>query len=605
MYKADFQKQIAPLLPNEPGVYRYYDSGKRLLYVGKAKNLKKRVTSYFTKDFDNYKTKVLVDKIHSAEWTVTENEHDAFLLENSLIKHFKPPYNISLKDDKSYPFVVIKNEHFPRIYLTRRRLKDGGEYIGPFTSVMQVKELLNIIKSNYKLRTCNLNLQPAAIRLGKFKCCLEYHIGNCKAPCESKQSEADYNTDVQEIRQLLKGNLTGLLNDIKSRMQLAADNLDFERAQTLKESWDLLQNYHTKSTVVNPRLGDLDIATIVEHEEEAYVNYMMVSEGSIIQSKSFIVEKKLTETTEEILSHAVALLRTKFESTAKEIIVPFQIETTDPQLIITLPIVGDKKKLLDLSYKNTNEFIRQNSKKKSLMMQPKTDEDYLKVILKLKTEMKLNQIPTHIECFDNSNFQGSFPVAAMVCFKDGKPSKSDYRHFHIKTVEGINDFASMSEIVFRRYDRLLKENQPLPQLVIIDGGKGQLSAAMKSITELNLQGKMTVVGLAKREESIFFPGDSEPLQLPYNGESLLLIRRIRDEVHRFGITFHRLTRSKGTIKNELESIEGVGQKTAETLLQRFRSVKTIKELTQRELTQVIGASKAKIVHQYFHPEADQ
>lgn len=605
MTKETFQQTIASTLPHAPGIYKYYGADKKILYVGKAKDLRKRITSYFVKSYDNRKTAKLVYLIDTIEWTITNDEHDAFLLENSLIKHFKPPYNISLKDDKSYPYVVIKKENFPRVYLTRRLIRDGSEYIGPFTSVFVVRELLAIIKETIPLRTCGLNLTPNNIQKGKFKVCLEYHLGNCSGPCEGYQSEEDYKGNIDYIRQLVKGNLGPVLNALKEEMNSHVSNLDFEKAQQLKLKIQALQRYQSKSTVISSHLINTDVASIIALEDDAYVNYMVVTEGKIIHSKSIHIQKKLDETPEEMLAYALAFLRPKFQSASKEFVVPFAVETEEENILITVPLAGDKKKLLDLSFKNAEYFQQEQKQKARLMLKDKTDEDRQEVLEQLQEDLQLTELPAHIECFDNSNFQGSFPVAAMVCFKNGVPSKKDYRHFHIKTVEGINDFASMSEIVKRRYKRLLEEKQPLPQLVVIDGGKGQLGAAMQSIEELGLTGRMTVIGLAKREESIFYPGDKDPLQLPYNGQSLLLIRRIRDEVHRFGITFHRDVRSKGTIKNELEDIPGVGGKTAQTLLQTYRSVAKVKQMTLRELTLSIGASKARTVYTYFHPDEDK
>lgn len=602
MTKETFQQNIAPTLPHAPGIYKYYGQDKKILYVGKAKNLRKRITSYFVKQHDNRKTARLVSLIDTIEWTITNDEHDAFLLENSLIKHFKPMYNISLKDDKTYPYVVIRRENFPRVYLTRRVVRDGSEYIGPFTSVAVVRELLDIIKETIPLRTCGLNLTPHNIARGKFKVCLEYHLGNCGGPCEGYQREEDYKDSIDYIRQLVKGNLGPVLNGLKEEMARHAAGLDFEKAEQVKRKIQALQRYQSKSTVVSSHLINTDVASIIAQEDDAYVNYMVVTEGKIIHSKSIYIEKKLDESPEDMLAYALAFLRPRFQSLSKEIVVPFPVETEEEHVTVTVPVAGDRKKLLDLSFKNA-EYFRQEQKQKSrLLLKDRTSEDRREVLEQLQDDLQLTELPAHIECFDNSNFQGSFPVAAMVCFKNGVPSKKDYRHFHIKTVAGINDFASMAEIVKRRYKRLLEEQQPLPQLVVIDGGKGQLGAAMQSIEELGLTGRMTVVGLAKREESIFYPGDKDPLQLPYNGQSLLLIRRIRDEVHRFGITFHRDTRSKGTIKNELEDIPGIGGKTAQTLLQTYRSVARVKEMTFRELTMTIGASKARVVYNYFHPE---
>ncbi len=604
MNRTTFQDTIAASLPHAPGIYKYYGKDKKLLYVGKAKDLRKRISSYFVKEHDNGKTRKLVSLIDSIEWTVTHNEHDAFLLENSLIKHFKPYYNISLKDDKSYPYVVIRKEHFPRVYLTRRLVRDGSEYLGPFTGVYVVKELLQIIRQSIPLRTCGLNLNPTAIAKGKFKVCLEYHLGNCAGPCQGLQSEASYRQNVQAVKHILKGNLGPIIQQLKQEMQQHAEKMEFEAAHQVKLRLDAIQQYENKSTVVGNYKLNTDVASIIMQEDDAYINYMVVAEGKILHSKSMKVERKLDETPEDILAYALAYLRPKFHSDTLELVVPFKIDTEDQKLLCTVPLAGDKKKLLDMSFKNAEYFRQETLQKARLLLRTKTDEDWMDILEQLQDDLQLSEIPDHIECFDNSNFQGSYPVAAMVCFKNGRPSKKDYRHFHIKTVTGIDDFASMSEIVYRRYKRMMDEHTELPKLVIIDGGKGQLGAAMKSIEQLGLTGRMTLVGLAKREESIFFPGDKDPIQLPYNGPSLLLIRRIRDEVHRFGITFHRDTRSKGTIKNELETIPGIGAATAQTLLQTYRSVNKVKQMTLRELTMSIGASKARIVYQYFHPETE-
>ncbi len=599
MTKEQFSK-IVSSIPHQPGCYKYYDEHSELLYVGKAKDLRKRVSSYFNKTVDNYKTRRLVTLINHIDFTVTNNEHDAFLLENSLIKHYQPRFNIDLKDDKSYPYIVIKKEPFPRVFLTRRVIRDGSEYLGPFTGVARVRELLGLIKQNIPLRTCNLNLSPANIAKGKYKVCLEYHLGNCKGPCEGLQSEQDYADNLIQVRHILKGNTGEVIKYLKDEMMQLASDMQFEKAGIFKQKIDDLQRYQSRSAVVSSHLGNLDVATIISDEANAYVNYMMVSNGSIIYAKTLQVEKKLEEEDTDILALALDKMRTTFQSNATEVVVPFEIDVTDEYLKVTVPKAGDKKKLLELSYKNA-EITQQDEKRKDLLLIGEAAKQNASVVLEeLQDALQLIELPEHIECFDNSNFQGAYPVAAMVCFKHGQPSKKDYRHYHIKTVEGINDFASMSEVVYRRYKRLLEEKAPLPQLVIIDGGKGQLGAALESIEKLGLTGRMTIVGLAKREESIFFPGDSEPLQLPYDSPAHLLIRRIRDEVHRFGITFHRQTRSKGTFKNELEGIQGIGEKTATELLREFRSVKNIKTLTERELTRVIGASKARIVWSYFH-----
>ena len=604
MTKEEFS-ELAQTIPHSPGCYKYYSIENELLYVGKAKDLRKRVSSYFNKTLDNNKTRRLVSLINSLDFTVTETEHDAFLLENSLIKHFQPRFNIALKDDKTYPYVVIRNEPFPRVFLTRRLIRDGSEYIGPFTGVLQVKELLEIVKQNVPLRTCNLNLAPANIARGKYKVCLEYHLGNCKGPCQGFQTTDEYYADLQQVRQILKGNISEVLKHLKQQMQEHAARLEFEAAHIVKQKIDSLQNYNSKSTVVNPRLNDLDVISILNDENSFYINYMMVIKGSIIHVKTVVVEKILDETERDVLSLVLDRMRNTFHSKAKEVISPMAIDVTEDGMKVTLPKMGDKKNLLDMSTRNAFIFKEDIRRRNSLMLQEKTNEQYMAVLEELQDSLQLRELPVHIECFDNSNFQGAYPVAAMVCFRNGQPANKDYRHFHIKTVEGINDFASMSEVVYRRYKRLTEEKKPLPQLVIIDGGKGQLGAALESIEKLGLTGRMALVGLAKREESIFFPGDSDPIQLPYDSPAHLLVRRIRDEVHRFGITFHRQTRSKGTFKNELEAMPGIGAQTATELLKEFRSVKNIKSVTERELTRVIGASKARLLRAYFDKQDTQ
>ena len=604
MTRAEFTT-ISESIPHQPGCYKYFDEGKTLLYVGKAKNLRKRVGSYFNKTIDNYKTRKLVSLIHSIDFTVTDSEHDAFLLENSLIKHYQPRFNISLKDDKTYPYIVIRKEDFPRVFLTRRVIRDGSEYLGPFTGIMRVKELLELVKYNIPLRTCNLNLSPGNIAKGKFKVCLEYHIGNCKGPCEGLQTAEDYKESLQYVRHVLKGNIGDVIRHLKEEMMAYAAEMKFEKAQVVKQKIESLTNYQSRSTVVNPRMNNADVACIMSDEKFFYVNYMMVSNGAVIHTKTLQIEKLTGEEEEaDVLSLALDNVREAFGSNAKEVVVPMKIDVVDKDTTITIPKAGDKKKLLELCEKNAAIFMQEVRRRETLLLEEKTKDDTMRVLEEMQASLHLSEMPLHIECFDNSNFQGSYPVAAMVCFKNGLPSKKDYRHFHIKTVEGINDFASMSEIVYRRYKRLKDDDQPLPQLVIIDGGKGQLSAALESLEKLGLLGRMAIVGLAKREESIFFPGDSEPLQLPFDNPAHLLIRRIRDEVHRFGITFHRQVRSKSTVKNDLEGIPGIGEKTSIELLKAFRSVKNIKTLTERELTRVAGASKARIIWQYFHGEEE-
>ncbi len=594
----EFQ-QIAYTIPHQPGIYKYLDLRNELIYVGKAKDLRKRISSYFTKTFTGYKTHELVSRIKKVEFTIVNSEQDAFLLENSLIKQFQPRFNINLKDDKSYPYIVIKKEPFPRIFLTRRKINDGSEYLGPFTSAGKVRELISFIRQFIPLRTCKLPLTEQNIKKNKFKVCLEYHLGNCKGPCEGLQTEQDYAEGLVQIRQMLKGNLSPVLQYYKKHMTELSENLEFEKAAQLKKKLEYLENYQAKSVIVSKQLTNLDVFSILKEEDIAYVNYLMVQNGTIVQTHTVELQPKLDETDEEVLSFAVLNLRETFNSLANEIIVPFAIEYPEENITVTVPKGGEKKKLLELSQKNVDYFQSEIKKKKTLQLEGKSDMQKKQVLYHLQNDLQLPQLPVHIECFDNSNFQGSFPVSAMVCFKEGAPSKKDYRHFNVRTVEGINDFATMKEVVCRRYKRLIDEQQPLPQLIIIDGGKGQLSAAMESIRILDLEGKITVVGLAKNEEEIFFSGDAESVKLPMNSDSLKLIRYIRDEVHRFGITFHRNKRSKGTFKNELEEIKGIGRNTATQLLQAFRSVKNISQASEEELVKVTGKSKAKLVYEYF------
>jgi excinuclease ABC subunit C len=593
--------QIAHTLPLQPGIYKYYNEAGELIYVGKAKSLRKRVSSYFVKFHESYKTRKLVETIHHIEFTIVGSEQDAFLLENSLIKQFQPKYNINLKDDKTYPYIVIKHESFPRVFLTRNVIKDGSEYLGPFTSVGRVRELLEVIKYNIPLRTCNLNLSPQNVKKGKYKVCLEYHLGNCKGPCEGLQDEEDYRSQLQQVKNILRGNLTPVLQMFRAQMQEHATHMEFEKAEILRKKIESLHAYQAKSTIVNTRVGNVDVFSIISEGNHAYVNYLRVLNGTIADTKTVTLEKKLEEEDIEVLTYAVGYLRDAFQSVAREIIVPFDLEYPEEQVTVTVPKGGDKKKLLELSEKNVDYFKDELHRRKILHLEGKSDMEKKKVLYQLQADLELQELPLHIECFDNSNFQGSYPVSACVVFKDGVASKKDYRHFNIKTVEGINDFASMKEVVYRRYNRLLAEQQPLPQLIIIDGGKGQLGSAMESIRALDLVGSMTVVGLAKNEEEIFFPGDKDSIKLPYDSESLKLVRRIRDEVHRFGITFHRQKRSKGTFKNELESIKGIGENTATQLLKTFRSVSKIKLLSEEDLVKEVGVAKAKLVYDHFHP----
>jgi excinuclease ABC subunit C len=592
-------QQLAHKLPADPGIYKYYDAKGVLIYVGKAKCLKKRIASYFTKNQSSFKTIELVQKIDRIEFTIVDSEQDALLLENSLIKQYKPRYNILLKDDKGYPYLVIKKERFPRVFSTWKKYNDGSIYLGPFTSKGTIREVLSFIKQFIPLRTCKLNLSQENIDKQKFKPCLEYHLGNCLAPCAALQTEADYNDSLEQLKGLLKGNMSQLMNHLKKEMQSHAEALDFEKAAQLKYKMDLLLTYQEKSVVVGKHFSNLDVFSIIKDGKLAYVNYLMVQNGSIIQTHTVPLEGKLDEPEDELLCFAIERIRADFNSLSTEIIVPYPVEYFDKNIIITVPKLGDKKKLLDLSIKNVTYFTRELQLKKILQLEGKTPSEKKSVLTELQSYLHLQELPTHIECFDNSNFQGSFPVSAMVCFKDGMPSKKDYRHFNVKTVEGINDFATMKEVVFRRYKRVQEAGDPMPQLIVIDGGKGQLSAALESIEALGLTGSTTLVGLAKNEEELFFAGDSQSLKLPWDSDSLKLLRGIRDEVHRFGITFHRNKRSKGTFTTALENIEGIGPATREILLNQFKSVANIKKEPTQNIAALIGAKKAAALQKFF------
>lgn len=592
-------QQLAHKLPADPGIYKYYDAKGVLIYVGKAKCLKKRIASYFTKNQSSFKTIELVQKIDRIEFTIVDSEQDALLLENSLIKQYKPRYNILLKDDKGYPYLVIKKERFPRVFSTWKKYNDGSIYLGPFTSKGTIREVLSFIKQFIPLRTCKLNLSQENIDKQKFKPCLEYHLGNCLAPCAALQTEADYNDSLEQLKGLLKGNMSQLMNHLKKEMQAHAEALDFEKAAQLKNKMDLLLTYQEKSVVVGKHFSNLDVFSIIKDGKLAYVNYLMVQNGSIIQTHTVPLEGKLDEPEDELLCFAIERIRADFNSLSTEIIVPYPVDYFDKNITITVPKLGDKKKLLDLSIKNVTYFTRELQLKKILQLEGKTPSEKKSVLTELQSYLHLQEMPTHIECFDNSNFQGSFPVSAMVCFKDGMPSKKDYRHFNVKTVEGINDFATMKEVVYRRYKRVQEAGDPMPQLIVIDGGKGQLSAALESIEALGLSGSTTLVGLAKNEEEIFFAGDSQSLKLPWDSDSLKLLRGIRDEVHRFGITFHRNQRSKGTFKTALENIEGIGPATREILLNQFKSVANIKKEPTQNIAALIGAKKAAALQKFF------
>ncbi|TAH06768.1 MAG: excinuclease ABC subunit UvrC [Sphingobacteriia bacterium] len=592
-------QQISHTIPVQPGIYKYYDAEQILLYVGKAKSLRKRVSSYFNKTSTSYKTHELVKRIHHIEFTIVGSEQDAFLLENALIKEYQPRFNINLKDDKTYPFIVVKKEAFSRIFLTRKKWNDGSEYLGPFTSSGKVRELINFIKQYIPLRTCKLNLSEENISKKKFKVCLEYHLGNCKGPCEGLQSLAEYNEGLQQVRNMLKGNLGSVIQHFKTMMHASALAMEFEKAELVRKKIEHLETYQSSSVIVSKHLNNLDVFSIAKEDDKAYVNYLMVQNGTIVQTHSVPVETKLEESEEEVLEFVIGTLRTSFNSLANEIVVPFPIHYPDPTIVITVPKAGDKRKLLDLSMKNVAYFKAELRRKKILHLAGKTDMEQKKVLYDLQQFLHLSEVPVHIECFDNSNFQGAFPVSAMVCFKNGIPAKDDYRKFNVKTVAGINDFATMKEVVYRRYKRLKEEQSPFPQLVIIDGGKGQLSAAMEAIQELELLGVTTLVGLAKQEEELFFVGDQESLKLPWNSDALNLVRRIRDEVHRFGISFHRNQRSKGQFNTVLETIPGIGKQTIDDLLKAFKSVKHIKEKTTAEIAAIVGLHKAGIITNYF------
>jgi len=592
-------QQIAHKLPADPGIYKYYDAKGVLIYVGKAKCLKKRIASYFTKNQNSFKTIELVQKIDRIEFTIVDSEQDALLLENSLIKQYKPRYNILLKDDKGYPYLVIKKERFPRVFSTWKKYNDGSIYLGPFTSKGTIREVLSFIKQFIPLRTCKLNLSQENIDKQKFKPCLEYHLGNCLAPCVAYQTEESYLDSLEQLKHLLKGNMSQLMNHLKKEMQAHAEALDFEKAAQLKYKMDLLLTYQEKSVVVGKHFSNLDVFSILKDGKLAYVNYLMVQNGSIIQTHTVPLEGKLDEPEDELLCFAVERIRADFNSLSTEIIVPYPIEYFDKNITITVPKLGDKKKLLDLSIKNVTYYTRELQLKKILQLEGKSVSEKKLVLDELQSYLHLQETPTHIECFDNSNFQGSFPVSAMVCFKDGVPSKKDYRHFNVKTVEGINDFATMKEVVYRRYKRVQEAGEPMPQLIVIDGGKGQLSAALESIEALGLTGSTTLVGLAKNEEELFFANDSQSLKLPWDSDSLKLLRGIRDEVHRFGITFHRNKRSKGTFTTALENIEGIGPATREILLNQFKSVANIKKEPIQNVVALIGAKKAAALQKFF------
>ena len=601
MQKPSLELQIQTL-PDGPGVYQYYDTDGKILYVGKAKNLKKRVSSYFNKVHDTAKTNVLVKKIVTIKHIVVPTESDALLLENNLIKTLQPRYNVLLRDDKSYPWICIKKEPFSRIFSTRRMVKDGSEYFGPYTSFKTVNTILELIKELYPLRTCNYDLSPSNLpkvaSSGKYKVCLEYHIGNCKGLCEGFETLENYQKQVDAIREILKGNFKESQKEFKTKMQQLASEMHFEAAQKIKEKLEVLENYQSRSTIISPKISNVDVFSIVSDESAAYINFLQIAHGAIIRSHTLELKKKLAESDQELLELAIVEMRERFNLLSREIIVPFEVELGD-KIKVTIPQTGDKKHILELSIRNA-KFFRIEQLKQMQIVDP--DRHTNRIMAQMQTDLRLTIEPRHIECFDNSNIQGTNPVAACVVFKDGKPSKKDYRHFNIKTVEGPNDFASMEEVVFRRYKRLLDENEPLPQLIIIDGGKGQLSSALKSIDALGLRGKMAIIGIAKRLEELFYPGDSVPLYLDKKSETLKVIQQLRNEAHRFGITFHRDKRSKAAIQTSVELIPGIGEKTMLTLIKHFKSVKRLKLATENEISEVVGVSKAKKITDFYKKE---
>ena len=583
-------------LPDSPGVYQYYDKQDNILYVGKAKNLKKRVGSYFTKSHENAKTRILVQKIVSIKHIVVTTETDALLLENNLIKKYQPRYNIMLKDDKTYPWICIKKERFPRIFMTRRVIKDGSEYYGPYTNVRTVKVLLDLIRELYPLRTCKYDLSREKIIEKKYKVCLEYHLGNCSGPCEDFQNEDSYNDTIKAIRNIVKGNFKESLNKFHEIMKAFADKMEFEEAQKIKEKLDLLSNYQSKSTIVSPSINNVDVFSIISDESYGYVNFFKIANGSIIQSHTTEIKKKLDETDKRILEMAVVEIRQRFNSISREVYVPFEIDLGD-EIKVTVPKLGDKKRIVELSERNA-KYYRQEQFKQIKISDP--DRHVKRIMTQMQKDLRLSEEPRHIECFDNSNIQGTNPVAACVVFKEGKPSKKEYRHYNIKTVEGPDDFASMEEVVFRRYKRLLSENLPLPQLIVIDGGKGQLSSALKSLDLLDLRGKIAIIGIAKRLEEIYYPGDPIPMYLDKRSETLKIVQFLRNEAHRFGITLHRNKRSKSAIQSELEQIPNIGKQTITSLLKKFKSAKRVKMASIEELKELLGDSRAKKIFNYFN-----
>jgi excinuclease ABC subunit C len=593
---AEYLRSLVSVLPDQPGIYQYFDQSGKIIYVGKAKNLKKRVSSYFKKTQENRKTELLVRNIADIKHMVVETEQDALLLENNLIKKYQPRYNIRLKDDKTYPWIVIKNERFPRVFQTRNVIKDGSSYFGPYTSILTVRTLLDFFRKLYKLRNCKLNLSEEQIRQGKFKVCLEYHIGNCLAPCVGKLENDQYMKSIDQIKEILKGNISGVIKYLKDVMRQYSSEMKFEDAALIKEKLDLLEKFQSRSTVVSNTISDVDVFTIDQDENFAYVNYLKIMSGAIMQTYTMEIKKVLDESPGELLEFAIVDIRQKIFSNAKEILVPFKLDFDLEGVKIQIPKQGDKKKLLELSERNAKYFRLEKMKH---VVVSKAEQNANRILETMKKDLQLKVQPTHIECFDNSNLQGTNPVSSCVVFRDARPFKKDYRHFNVKTVEGPDDFASMEEVVYRRYKRLLDEEKSLPQLIVIDGGKGQLGAALNSLEKLGLRGKISIIGIAKRLEEIYFPGDSVPLYLDKNSETLKLIQQLRDEAHRFGITFHRNKRSSEFIKSELESISGIGEKTRIALLTRFKSVENLKNQAFREVADEIGDSKARLIFDFY------
>jgi excinuclease ABC subunit C len=585
-------------LPDSPGVYQYFDKNEVVIYVGKAKNLKKRVTSYFTKNHENAKTRILVKQIINIKHIVVNTETDALLLENNLIKKYKPKYNILLKDDKSYPWICIKKERFPRVFMTRRVIKDGSEYFGPYTSIKTVRVLLDLIKELYAIRTCKYDLSQQNINEGKYKVCLEYHLKNCKGGCEGLQTEIKYQEEITAIRNIVKGNFKESLEKFNKMMMSFSANMEFEEAQKIKEKLDLLANYQAKSTIINPSINNVDVFSIISDETHGYANFFKISNGAIIQSHTTEIKKKLDETDKEMLELFIVEIRQRFNSLTKEIYVPFKVDLGE-NLKVTVPKLGDKKHIVDLSERNA-KYYRMEQFKQIQIVDP--DRHIKRIMAQMKKDLRLHVEPRHIECFDNSNIQGTNPVAACVVFRDGKPSKKEYRHYNIKTVVGPDDFASMEEVVYRRYKRLLEEKQPLPQLIIVDGGKGQLSSGLKALDDLGLRGKIAIIGIAKRLEEIYYPGDPIPMYLDKKSETLKITQYLRNEAHRFGITFHRNKRSKSAIQSELELIPAIGAQTITSLLRKFKSAKRVKEASFEDLKIEIGNARALKVYQYYHPQ---